>query len=68
MADSQVSHNEVYNLPGPSISNGYGWNQNDDGGSKDAWARGIYKYQALYTPPTTSGNNQFIANYLHDSR
>ena len=63
-----VSHNEVYNLPYSAISNGYGWGQNDDGGSKDYQARGLYQYQPLYTTPTTSKNNQFVANYIHDNQ
>ena len=66
-ASSLVSHNEVYNLPYTGISNGYGWGQNDDGGSKDYQSRGLYQYQPLYTTPTTSKNNQFVANYIHDN-
>ena len=67
-ASCLVSHNEVYNLPYSAISNGYGWGQNDDGGSKDYQSRGLYQYQPLYTTPTTSKNNQFVANYLHDNQ
>jgi hypothetical protein len=67
-ASCLVSHNEVYNLPYSAISNGYGWGQNDDGGSKDYQARGLYQYQPLYTTPTTSKNNQFVANYIHDNQ
>ena len=67
-ASCLVSHNEVYNLPYSGISNGYGWGQNDDGGVKDYQSRGLYQYQPLYTTPTTSKNNQFVANYLHDNQ
>jgi hypothetical protein len=67
-ASCLVSHNEVYNLPYSAISNGYGWGQNDDGGSKDYQSRGLYQYQPLYTTPTTSKNNQFVANYIHDNQ
>lgn len=66
-ASCLVSHNEVYNLPYTGISHGYGWGQNDDGGSKEYQARGLYQYQPLYTTPTTSKNNQFVANYIHDN-
>ncbi|MGD0836624.1 MAG: right-handed parallel beta-helix repeat-containing protein [Polyangia bacterium] len=68
VASSLVSHNEVYDLPYSAISNGYGWGQNDDGGSEDYQARGLYQYQPLYTTPTTSKNNQFVANYIHDNQ
>jgi hypothetical protein len=67
-ASCLVSHNEVYNLPYSAISNGYGWGQNDDGASKDYQSRGLYQYQPLYTTPTTSKNNQFVANYIHDNQ
>lgn len=66
-ASSLVSHNEVYNLPYTAISNGYGWGQNDDGGSKEYQTRGLYQFQPIYTTPTTSKNNQFVANYIHDN-
>jgi hypothetical protein len=66
-ASCMVSHNEVYNLPYTGISHGYGWGQNDDGGSKEYQTRGLYQYQPLYTTPTTSKNNQFVANYIHDN-
>ncbi len=66
-ASSMVSHNEVYNLPYTGISHGYGWGQNDDGGSKEYQMRGLYQFQPLYTTPTTSKNNQFVANYIHDN-
>jgi hypothetical protein len=67
-ASCLVSHSEVYNLPYSAISNGYGWGQNDDGGVKDYQSRGLYQYQPLYTTPTTSKNNQFVANYIHDNQ
>lgn len=64
---SLVSHNEVYNLPYTGISNGVGWGANDDGGSPEYQMRGLYQFQPIYTTPTTSKNNQFVANYIHDN-
>ncbi len=31
-------------------------------------ARGLYQFQPLYTTPTTSKNNRFVANYIHDNQ
>ena len=66
-ASCVVSHNEVYNLSYTGISHGYGWGQNDDGGSKEYQTRGLYQFQPLYTTPTTSKDNRFDANYIHDN-
>ncbi len=65
--NATVSHNEVYNLPYSGMSLGYGWGSNDAGGSSDYMNRGLYKYQPVYTTPTTAKNNLIVGNLLHDA-
>ncbi len=63
---TDVSHNEVYNLPYSGMSIGYGWGSNDAGGSDHYAGRGLYDYQPRYTTPTTASGNRLVGNYIHD--
>ncbi|MEO3859475.1 RICIN domain-containing protein [Acrocarpospora sp. B8E8] len=63
---SDVSHNEVYNLPYTGMSIGYGWGANDTGGNTQYANRGLYNYQPRYTTPTTASGNRLVGNYVHD--
>ncbi|WP_182909859.1 RICIN domain-containing protein [Microbispora sp. H13382] len=63
---SNVSHNEVYNLPYTGMSIGYGWGANEPGGSTNYANRGLYNYQPRYTTATTASGNKLVGNYVHD--
>ncbi|NUP61348.1 MAG: right-handed parallel beta-helix repeat-containing protein, partial [Nonomuraea sp.] len=63
---TDVSHNEVYNMPYTGMSIGYGWGANDAGGSNTYATRGLYNYQPRYTTPTTASGNRLVGNYVHD--
>ncbi|MFB9252144.1 RICIN domain-containing protein [Sphaerisporangium melleum] len=63
---SDVSHNEVYNLPYTGMSIGYGWGANEPGGNTSYTNRGLYNYQPRYTTATTASNNRLVGNYVHD--
>jgi hypothetical protein len=63
---TDVSHNEVYNMPYSGMSIGYGWGSNDAGGSDHYANRGLYAYQPRYSTPTTASGNKLIGNYVHD--
>ncbi|WP_240506746.1 RICIN domain-containing protein [Thermoactinospora rubra] len=63
---TDVSHNEVYNMPYTGMSIGYGWGANDAGGSNHYANRGLYDYQPRYTTPTTASGNRLVGNYVHD--
>ncbi|WP_433500822.1 RICIN domain-containing protein [Sphaerimonospora sp. CA-214678] len=63
---SDVSHNEVYNMPYTGMSIGYGWGANDAGGSNHYADRGLYNYQPRYTTATTASGNRLVGNYVHD--
>ncbi|WP_344056297.1 ricin-type beta-trefoil lectin domain protein, partial [Sphaerisporangium rubeum] len=63
---TDVSHNEVYNLPYTGMSIGYGWGANDAGGNNNYANRGLYNYQPRYTTATTASGNQLVGNYVHD--
>nr|WP_293996130.1 right-handed parallel beta-helix repeat-containing protein [Streptomyces sp.] len=64
--NSEISHNEAYNLPYGGISIGYGWGVNDPGGSPEYQRRGLYNYQPIFNTPTTATGNKVVANYVHD--
>ncbi|MGJ5953242.1 right-handed parallel beta-helix repeat-containing protein [Streptomyces neyagawaensis] len=63
--NSEISHNEVYDVPYGGISIGYGWGVNDQGGSPEYQRRGLYNYQPVYDTPTTAKGNKVVANYVH---
>ncbi|MFI9584254.1 ricin-type beta-trefoil lectin domain protein [Streptomyces sp. NPDC052236] len=63
---TNVSHNEVYNMPYSGMSIGYGWGSNDAGGSDHYANRGLYDYQPRYSTPTTASGNRLVNNYIHD--
>ncbi|WP_240809538.1 RICIN domain-containing protein, partial [Microbispora catharanthi] len=63
---TDVSHNEVYNMPYTGMSIGYGWGANEPGGSTQYANRGLYNYQPRYTTPTTASGNKLVGNYVHD--
>ncbi|OLF15035.1 hypothetical protein BU204_24170 [Actinophytocola xanthii] len=63
---TDVSHNEVYNMPYSGMSIGYGWGSNDAGGSDHYAARGLYNFQPRYATPTTASGNRLVNNYVHD--
>ncbi|MBN6042229.1 ricin-type beta-trefoil lectin domain protein [Amycolatopsis sp. 195334CR] len=63
---TNVTHNEVYNLPYSGMSIGYGWGSNDAGGSDHYANRGLYNYQPRYSTPTTASGNRLVGNYVHD--
>ncbi|QFU89875.1 RICIN domain-containing protein [Amycolatopsis sp. YIM 10] len=63
---TNVTHNEVYNMPYSGMSIGYGWGSNDAGGSDHYANRGLYKYQPRYSTPTTASGNKLVNNYVHD--
>ncbi|KAH8801389.1 pectin lyase fold/virulence factor [Xylogone sp. PMI_703] len=62
---STVSHNDIYMATYSGISHGYGWGANDAGGSLDYLKRGLYKYQPIFSTPTTSKNNTIEGNLIH---
>ncbi|WP_308170042.1 RICIN domain-containing protein [Acrocarpospora catenulata] len=66
VTNTNVSHNEVYNLPYTGMSIGYGWGANDAGGNNNYAGRGLYNYQPRYSTPTTASGNQLVGNYVHD--
>lgn len=63
---TDVSHNEVYNMPYSGMSIGYGWGSNDAGGSDHYAGRGLYNHQPRYSTPTTASGNKLTNNYVHD--
>ncbi|MFI6025387.1 right-handed parallel beta-helix repeat-containing protein [Amycolatopsis magusensis] len=63
---TDVSYNEVYNLPYTGMSIGYGWGSNDAGGSDHYAKRGLYNYQPRYSTPTTASGNRLTGNHIHD--
>ncbi|WP_090933754.1 RICIN domain-containing protein [Nonomuraea jiangxiensis] len=63
---TDVSHNEIYNLPYTGMSIGYGWGANEPGGSTHYADRGLYDFQPRYTTATTASGNRLVGNYVHD--
>lgn len=66
VADSTISHNEIFNLPYSGIAIGYGWGIPDAGGSPEYERRGTYNYYPLYSTPSTMKNLTIEGNYVHD--
>lgn len=65
---AQILHNEVSNVPYDGIDTGYGWGINDAGGSNDYVDRGYYKWNTLYTTPTTLKDNRVEGNLVHNTK
>lgn len=65
---AQILHNEVQNVPYDGIDTGFGWGINDAGGSNDYVDRGYYKWNPLYTTPTTLKDNRVEANLVHNTK
>ncbi|MFF5041373.1 right-handed parallel beta-helix repeat-containing protein [Streptomyces nigra] len=68
VTDARILHNEVSNVPYDGIDTGYGWGINDAGGSNDYVDRGYYKWNTLYTTPTTLKNNRVEGNLVHNTK
>lgn len=68
VTDARILHNEVSNVPYDGIDTGYGWGINDAGGSNDYVDRGYYKWNTLYTTPTTLKNNRIEGNLVHNTK
>jgi hypothetical protein len=56
---TQISHNEICHLPYSGISLGWGWGEEDQGGS-------IYYQPFNYQEPTPAKNNIVENNHIHD--
>ena len=56
------------NVPYDGIDTGYGWGINDAGGSNDYVDRGYYKWNTLYTTPTTLKDNRVEGNLVHNTK
>lgn len=65
---AKILHNEVSNVPYDGIDTGYGWGINDAGGSNDYVDRGYYKWNTLYTTPTTLKDNTVEGNLVHNTK
>jgi hypothetical protein len=68
VTNARILHNEVANVPYDGIDTGYGWGINDAGGSNDYVDRGYYKWNTLYTTPTTLKNNRVEGNLVHNTK
>jgi hypothetical protein len=68
VTDARILHNEVSNVPYDGIDTGYGWGINDAGGSNDYVDRGYYKWNTLYTTPTTLKDNLVEGNLVHNTK
>ncbi|MEV0200437.1 RICIN domain-containing protein [Nonomuraea sp. NPDC050691] len=66
VTNTDVSHNEVYNMPYTGMSIGYGWGANEPGGNNQYANRGLYDYQPRYTTATTASGNRLVGNHIHD--
>lgn len=62
---STISNNDIHVAPYSGICYGYGWGANDAGGSDEYRDRGLYKYQPVYSDPTTLKNNLVNGNLVH---
>ena len=63
---SQITHNDVSNIPYSGICYGYGWGSNDAGGSPEYQRRGLYNYQPIYTTPTTMHSGRITGNLINN--
>jgi hypothetical protein len=68
VTDARILHNEVSNVPYDGIDTGYGWGINDAGGSNDYVDRGYYKWNPLYSTPTTLKDNRVEGNLVHNTK
>lgn len=68
VTNASILHNEVSNVPYDGIDTGFGWGINDAGGSNDYVDRGYYKWNTLYTTPTTLKNTRVEANLVHNTK
>jgi len=68
VTNARILHNEVSNVPYDGIDTGFGWGINDAGGSNDYVDRGYYKWNTLYTTPTTLKNNVVEGNLVHNTK
>ena len=68
VTNARILHNEVSNVPYDGIDTGYGWGINDAGGSNDYVDRGYYKWNTLYTTPTTLRDNRVEGNLVHNTK
>jgi hypothetical protein len=68
VTDARILHNEVSNVPYDGIDTGYGWGINDAGGSNDYVDRGYYKWNTLYSTPTTLKDNRVEGNLVHNTK
>ncbi len=68
VTNARILHNEVSNVPYDGIDTGYGWGINDAGGSNDYVDRGYYKWNTLYTTPTTLKDNRVEGNLVHNTK
>ncbi|WP_200935388.1 right-handed parallel beta-helix repeat-containing protein [Aeromicrobium sp. Root344] len=68
VTNASILHNEVSHVPYDGIDTGFGWGINDAGGSNDYVDRGYYKWNTLYTTPTTLKNTRVEGNLVHDTK
>ncbi|PPF89571.1 hypothetical protein C5B96_01435 [Subtercola sp. Z020] len=68
VTNASILHNEVSNVPYDGIDTGFGWGTNDAGGSNDYVDRGYYKWNTLYTTPTTLKNTKVEGNLVHNTK
>ncbi|KAG9251755.1 pectin lyase fold/virulence factor [Emericellopsis atlantica] len=64
--DSEITYNDIHDVPYSGMTHGYGWGSNDVGGSPEYLDRGLYKYQPIYDTPTTLKNNLVKGNLISD--
>ena len=62
---TEISRNDLSDLPYSGIAYGYGWGANDAGGSPVYFYRGLYNYQPEYKTPTTQANGRILNNLVN---
>ena len=65
-ARTQITHNDVSNVPYSGICYGYGWGSNDAGGSPEYLRRGLYNYQPIYESPTVMSGGIISRNLINN--
>jgi hypothetical protein len=63
---SQITHNDVSNVPYSGICYGYGWGSNDAGGSPEYLRRGLYNHQPIYDSPTVMSGGIISRNLVNN--
>jgi len=63
---TQITHNDVSNVPYSGICYGYGWGSNDAGGSPEYLRRGLYNYQPIYDSPTVMTGGIISGNLINN--